>query len=157
MENKSNIYTKILAVQSEIGTLKKDKDNPYFKSKYLDINGIIEQLLPLLQKHKLCVTQPLSSLDGKPAIMTVVSDTESDAEVISKTPLPETAKAQDMGSAVTYLRRYSLQSFFLLQAEDDDGNSASGKQSPSTRLIHSARQAKAAEDTRTEAGSGDLG
>jgi len=36
-------------------------------------------------------------------------------------------KAQDLGSEITYFRRYSLQSLLALQAEDDDGNLAHGR------------------------------
>jgi len=39
-------------------------------------------------------------------------------------PLPEAPDAQKYGSAITYFRRYALQSLFLLEAEDDDGNNA---------------------------------
>jgi hypothetical protein len=44
--------------------------------------------------------------------------------------LPEIADPQKMGSAVTYYRRYMLQSLLLLRAVDDDGNIASGKATP---------------------------
>ena len=37
------------------------------------------------------------------------------------------ADPQKMGSAITYLRRYTLQSLLGLQAADDDANMASGK------------------------------
>ena len=41
--------------------------------------------------------------------------------------LPDLTDPQKMGSAITYYRRYSLQSLFLLQAEDDDGNKGAEK------------------------------
>ncbi len=114
---------KILKVQTQIGKLAKDKKNPFFKSSYFDVNQIIEQLLPLLEEHELTVIQPLSNIDGKLAIRTVVSD--GDKIIIDeKVPLPETTDSQKNGSAITYYRRYFLQSLFLLQAEDDDGNKA---------------------------------
>ena len=47
------IYKKIEALQSEIGALTKDTTNPFFKSKYFDINQLINQLKPLLKKHEL--------------------------------------------------------------------------------------------------------
>ena len=43
---------KILKIQEEIGVLVKTEDNPFFKSKYLDINALLEQLLPILIKNK---------------------------------------------------------------------------------------------------------
>ena len=117
---------KILKIQSEIGVLVKTETNPFFKSKYMDINGLLEQLLPLLEKYGLTVIQPIAvTVDGKPAINTVVYDGDK-LIVGSYFPLPDTQDPQKMGSAITYYRRYALQSLFLLRAEDDDANHASG-------------------------------
>ena len=114
---------KILKIQSEIGVLSKTETNPFFKSKYLDINGLLAQLLPLLEKHGLTVVQPLSNIGGRPALLTQVYDDKSPDPLISEfMPLPELQDPQKMGSAITYYRRYSLQSLFLLQAEDSDGD-----------------------------------
>ena len=130
---------KILKIQSEIGVLAKDKENPFFHSNYLDINSLLEQLLPLLKKHELTVIQPLSNIDGKPALKTIILETTyatSSASANSRSikilveetiPLPDLQDPQKMGSAITYYRRYALQSLFLLRAEDDDANSSSGK------------------------------
>lgn len=117
---------KILKIQTEIGVLSKDKENPFFKSSYFDINQIIAQLLPLLETHKVTVMQPLSNIDSKPALRTIVMD--GDKIIIDeKISIPENPDPQKMGSAITYYRRYALQSLFLLQAEDDDGNKAKPK------------------------------
>lgn len=119
---------KILKIQSEIGALVKTETNPFFKSKYLDINGLLEQLLPLLEKHKILVTQPLSFVGERPALRTVVYDIEKNQDLFAgEIPLPDLQDPQKMGSAITYYRRYALQSLFLLRAEDDDANHASKK------------------------------
>lgn len=122
-----NLYAKLLAVQQEVGAITKDSNNPFFKSKYFDINGLLDELKPVLNKHGLVVIQPLENIQGKAALTTQVIEVESGQSITSIVPLPETSDAQKMGSAITYLRRYSLQSLFLLQAQDDDGNGASGK------------------------------
>jgi hypothetical protein len=119
------IQEKILSVQFKVGKISKDKENPFFKSSYFDINMLLEQLVPILLEEGLVVIQPLTSLDGKMAITTIVSS--GDDELSFTVPLPENPDPQKMGSAITYFRRYSLQSLFCLQAEDDDANKASGK------------------------------
>jgi len=117
---------KILKIQSEIGTLSKSETNPFFKSKYFDINGLLAQLQPILEKHEVTVVQPLTNINGVPALKTIVYD--GDTEILNETIiLPVLTDPQKMGSAITYYRRYSLQSLFLLQAEDDDGNKARPK------------------------------
>jgi hypothetical protein len=124
------IYKSIGKIQRS-SVIKKEKDNPYFKSKYADINNILELLFPLLEKEGLTISQPLTNMDGKPALKTIIA---SDSEVLGFTvPLPELQEAQKMGSAITYYRRYALVSVFgLATEEDDDGNKASGKETKST-------------------------
>lgn len=116
---------KILKIQSEIGVLSKDKKNPFYKSQYFDINSLIAQLLPLLEKYKLTVIQPLSWVsvgdNVVPALQTSVYDA-GNLLIGNTIPLPDIQDPQKMGSAITYYRRYALQSLFLLQAEDDDAN-----------------------------------
>lgn len=120
---------KILKLQTEIGVLSKTETNPFFKSKYFDINGLLAQLQPLLEKYKLCVIQPLTYCGERPALLTYVWDVEKGEKLLSDyVPLPDLQDPQKMGSAITYYRRYALQSLFLLQAEDDDANNASKPQ-----------------------------
>lgn len=117
---------KILKIQSEIGVLVKTETNTFFKSKYMDINVLLEQLLPLLEKHELTVIQPINVTEGKNILSTVVCS--GDKKIVeSNILLPDLQDPQKMGSAITYYRRYALQSLFLLRAEDDDANVASTK------------------------------
>lgn len=120
---------KILKLQSEIGVLSKTETNPFYKSKFFDINGLLAQLQPLLEKHGLTVIQPIDYVDGHTSITTQVWDGEKEL-VSASFPLPKQEDPQKMGSAITYYRRYALQSLFLLQAEDDDANLGSGKKAP---------------------------
>lgn len=123
MEN--NIYKKIAEIQHEIGTLKKDKQNPYFKSKYLDINSLLETLQPELQKRSLVLLQPLGGSLDYTTINTIIRDLETEEVIDTYTPLPRNDDPQKMGSIITYFRRYALVSLLALPAEDDDANSVS--------------------------------
>lgn len=118
------LYQKLLLIQNELGAIKKEADNPFFKSKYFDINALIEHIKPYLEKHKLVLIQPLSNVGPSGAIKTILFDTESGESIEEVTPLTHNDDPQKMGSAITYFRRYAIQSLFLLEAEDDDGNSA---------------------------------
>jgi antitoxin component YwqK of YwqJK toxin-antitoxin module len=73
------------------------------------------------------VYQPVEYKDGKNILKTIIVDTESDEVLESSIALPDNLEPQKMGSAITYLRRYSLQSMLFLQAEDDDANVSSPK------------------------------
>lgn len=126
------IYEKLLEVQKELGAIKKDSENPYFKSKYFDINALLEHVKPVLNKHGLVLTQGLSSIGEKLALLTTIVSVEKDKTeyIENKCPVPENPDPQKMGSAITYFRRYALQSLLALEAEDDDGNTASEKKEP---------------------------
>ena len=100
----------------------KDSTNPFYKSKYFDINSLIKQVTPILEKHKLLLLQPIK--DGEQ--YSIIFDLDG-GSVESSLKLPTDLDAQKIGSAITYYRRYTLQSLLGLQAEDDDGNVASGK------------------------------
>jgi hypothetical protein len=115
-----SIYKKLFEAKKEIGKISKDSTNPFFKSKYFDINSLLEHVEPILQKHDLLLLQPI--LSGK--VTTRIVDIESDSYVISKIQLPTIQDPQKLGSAITYYRRYTLQSLLGLQAEDDDANTA---------------------------------
>ena len=121
-KTESNIYKKIFNLQSEIGGISKDANNPFFRSKYFDINSLIKQLHPLLIKYELVLLQPC--VDG--AVKSIISDMDGNS-IESSLQLPTDLDAQKIGSAITYYRRYTLASLLGLQAKDDDANIASGK------------------------------
>jgi hypothetical protein len=124
-----NIYTALLQVQGAMVAIKKDEQNPFFKSSYVSLNAVREAIIPSLTKNGLVLLQPTIVLDGKQYVRTTIvhADTKesitSDTEVITK----NASDAQLVGSGISYARRYGLMSILALAAEDDDGNAASGK------------------------------
>lgn len=119
----------LVAFQEEVGNPKKTADNPFFKSKYADLDEIINTIRPTLAKNGLCIIQ---SPEGEGSMAKVTTRIlHSSGQWIEGT-LSLTAVKNDpqgMGSAITYARRYSLAGICGLAQEDDDGNSASGKES----------------------------
>jgi hypothetical protein len=126
----TKLYQALLKVQSKLGALKKDETNPYFKSKYVTLNAVREAILPVLTEAGIVLLQPIVIRDCKHFVVTTLIHAESgesisgETEVISKSY----TDAQQVGSGISYARRYGLMSLLCLSAEDDDGNSASGKQ-----------------------------
>ena len=136
-----NLLVKLHSIQKEIGAIKKDSKNPFFKSNYFDINTLIDSIKPLLEKYKIVILQPLTSLEGKPALKTTIVDIESGEMIEEVTPITSSENPQQNGSAITYYRRYALQSFLLLEAEDDDGNTAVKRTRPSLNFYSRAEPA----------------
>ena len=108
-------------VKKEVGKLSKTETNPFFKSKYFDVNSLIEQVEPLLEKNGLLLLQPIINNEVK----SIIYHCESELSVESSIQLTQFNDPQKLGSAITYYRRYTLQSLLGLQAEDDDANKAS--------------------------------
>lgn len=121
MSKETNINQKLFNLQQEIGTISKDASNPFYKSKYFDINSLINQLNPLFKKHKLLLLQPIE----EDMVYSKIICIDGTGGVISALKLPEINDPQKLGSAITYYRRYTLASLLGLQAVDDDANIAS--------------------------------
>ena len=119
-----SIYKQLFEAKKEIGKISKDSKNPFFKSKYFDINSLLEHVEPILQKHNLLLLQPIE--EGK--VTTVIVDIETGEKVKSEITLPQLNDPQKLGSCVSYYRRYTAQSLICLQSTDDDANLASKKE-----------------------------
>jgi hypothetical protein len=117
-----SIYKKLFEAKKQIGKITKDSKNPFFKSNYLSLNGLIDAVDEVLEDNGLIMLQPIE--DGK--VKTQIFDIEEGRTSIiqSEMTLPNIQDPQKLGSAITYFRRYTLQSLLGLQAEDDDGNSS---------------------------------
>ena len=137
MENKT-IYQKLLEVQKELKPIKKDSENPFFKSMYFDINSLLAVVKPILNKNGLLLLQGLNEANGRLMLDTQIVDIESGEKVSFNTVLPEAPDAQKYGSAITYFRRYAIQSLLGLEAEDDDGEQAKTMQNYTKPMQSSA-------------------
>lgn len=125
-----NILRKIIAVQDAMEPIKKNKQNPHFKNTYFDKDTLLSVLTPILEQNGLRLFQPLTEVSGRPAMTLLFVDAEDLEESSYTFPMPDLEDPQKMGGAITYYQRYTLVSFFGLESEDDDGNTASGKVAP---------------------------
>lgn len=115
-----------IEAQKEMGNATKDSANPFFKSKYADLNSIREACLPALNKHGIAVLQPIVQVEGKNYVKTLLLHESGEfMECLTEIIFAKQNDAQAQGSGITYARRYGLQSLVNVGAEDDDGNKAS--------------------------------
>lgn len=132
MHTKSETITKLAealaTAQGEIENAHKTSNNPHFKSKYADLAEVINTARPVLSKHGLSVSQWPSFADGLVSVETILTHKSGEwISNIASAPL-ERNTAQGVGSAITYLRRYSLAALAGIAQEDDDGNAASERE-----------------------------
>lgn len=126
-----SIYKKLFKVTSTMDKMKKDSTNPFFNSKYFDVNQLIEAVRPALIAEDLLILQPIEN----GSVGTRIVDVDSGDSVEAFLPLPDLSDPQKIGSCITYYRRYTLQSLLGIEAEDDDGNLASqGSRKPQVKF-----------------------
>lgn len=134
--------------QGEFPNVPKDAANPFFKSKYADLAGIVETARPILKKYDLSISQlPGFDVDKGCIVLTTILLHASGEFLSQDLNMPVlNVKAQEIGSALTYARRYALQSVLCLAAEDDDGNAASGRSEgkPEPPVTHPKKPAQSA-------------
>lgn len=116
-----SFHQKLHRAKLAIGKVTKNANNPHFKKSYADLNAIIEAVEPILLENGLLLLQPIHGN----SVCTQIIDVDSGTMIESCMDLPTGLDPQKMGSAITYYRRYTLQSILSLQAVDDDGHSAS--------------------------------
>ena len=137
MVKKHTIKTALLAFQKLAVTAKKDGKNPHFRSNYSTLESVIEAVKQGNQ-FGLFFTQEMTYEKGFddneigyviPIVVTKVMHEHDDTVIESKLPImlarANMENPQKIGSAITYYKRYTLQSVYGLPSEDDDGNVAS--------------------------------
>lgn len=116
----------LLKAQRAITFASKDSVNQHYKSKYADLPTVIDAVKPALNAAGIVFIQtPSPSAEGTLALTTrLLHESGQWIEDTATAPL-QRADPQGYGSAVTYLRRYSLASIVGLYQDDDDGQAAS--------------------------------
>lgn len=142
------IATALVKAQSEMSNPKKGSTNPFFKSKYADLNSIREAVLPILNNHGIVVLQPLVNLEGKNYVKTVLMHESGELlESFTEIIYNKQNDAQAQGSGISYARRYGLQSFVCVGADDDDGQKAvQSKPNATKEVMENAKKANATID-----------
>ena len=142
-ESMTAIAPALALAQSEMTGAKKGSNNPHFRSKYADLSDVMEAVMPALNKHGISVLQ-FPSFDLETKLVsgeTRLLHKSGEWVAGSCSALPRDHKnVQAVGSTITYLKRYGLQSMTGCPSEDDDGNAASPppRQRRSTRKTASS-------------------
>lgn len=123
-ENINELMAALAKAQSEMSHAVKDSNNPYFKSKYADLPSVWEACRGPLTRNGLAVTQTLSH-DGERTILNTILGHSSGQWIRSAMVLPvQKPGPQEIGSCITYCRRYSLAAIVGMCQDDDDGEAA---------------------------------
>lgn len=132
-ESIAELSKAMAAFQKEVKQPEKSADNPFFKSKYVPLESVVDTINKFGPKHGLSFTQwPMVHENGRIGVATLLM--HSSGEWIEYDPVfmkSEKDTAQGAGSVVSYLRRYALSAVFgITSDDDDDGNVATHSQKP---------------------------
>jgi hypothetical protein len=117
-----NIAKALASFQSDMESVSKDAENPFFHSKYATLENIISTAKAHLKKHGLSFAQ-FPDGDG---LTTIIMHTSGEFIQATCRMTPKDETPQSQGSAITYMRRYALSAALgIATDEDDDGNAAS--------------------------------
>ena len=115
----------LVTAQAAMSHAAKDSKNPHFKSAYSSLASVIDAVRPALSANGLAFVQMLHTADGGVAVETVLIHESGEQLSCGTLFIPASKQdAQGYGSAISYAKRYSLQSALGIASEDDDGNSA---------------------------------
>lgn len=122
----SKIHAALAKAQGAFVQPEKNKENPHFKSWYADLKNVIESFRPHLAANGLSFTQSTVLPPGSKDWLLVLTLRHESGEVLDTSmPINLFQAPQQVGSALTYLRRYQAATFFGIAADDDDdGNAA---------------------------------
>lgn len=115
--------------QGEVKQPLKDAENPYFQSKYVPLENVVESISSIAPNHGLSFVQwALNDENGRVGVATMLM--HESGEFIEFDPVfinAEKQTPQGAGSLITYLKRYSLSAVFgITSDQDDDANESSG-------------------------------
>lgn len=131
----AELFAALSKFQGELDNASKARQGHGYK--YADLAECINTAKPFLAKHGLAVSQMLGSDDsGKQTLITMMTHS-SGQYMMSEFRMVEAVlqgaggknPAQQLGSAITYQRRYAYASIIGLAQEDDDAASQQRKQS----------------------------
>lgn len=126
-ESTKNIFKALSEFKADFKQPIRDADNPYYGTKYVPLENIVEMIDKTAPKHGLSYMQNTSTRDdGYIGIQTIIGHSSGEYIIFDYLYLkPDKQTVQGAGSAITYGRRYALSSAFGVASDkDDDGNKA---------------------------------
>lgn len=127
-EQVDKVLPKLAAALKDLGSVKKSAENPFFKSRYADLNTHLDVAEKALEAQGLILLQPVGRDERGSYVESVIVDPSSSQFVSSSMDLILSKQdMQNAGSAVTYARRYTLGALLSMQAVDDDAEASMGR------------------------------
>lgn len=128
------LFAALAKAQAEVENASKSSNNPHFKSKYADLAEVLNTVRPVFAAHGLAILQSTEFDGSLVSVTTAICHASGGLVTSTASCVPAKSDGQGIGSATTYLRRYSLAAMSGIAQEDDDGNAAAHNKRPATSL-----------------------
>jgi len=119
--------TALVKALAALDNVKANKINPAFKARYVSLDALLDAIKPVLLEHDLALVQTLVSEEGKVGVSTAFLHVNGERFDFGRLMVKaEGLTPQQVGGAITYLRRQSIQTACGISVDlDDDGAAAS--------------------------------
>jgi hypothetical protein len=146
----AQLFKALVAAQADLKPPKFDSSSTAFGGRpyrYASLASVVDAARTALGKHGIAVLQPVSAVDGRLVVHTMLAHTSGESWTSDPFAVPMASKMQDIGGQITYARRYSLSAALALAAEED--NDCDGEKA--AEMPQEASAARKAAPSRPEA------
>ena len=150
IENKKKFFNKLFEIKKEISEkLEIKRDTEGYGYKYATLDQLQDKIEPILFKYNMFIYHSVFSDEYNTSLFTYIIDTETgenihsniklnesiyeykeDKDKIKKYEVTRPLTAQEVGSLITYYRRYNILCLLDIKTDDDDGALASNRTAP---------------------------
>lgn len=128
-ESLASIAPALVQVQAAVRPALKDSNNPHLRTRYADLNSVMDACREALGEHDVFLSQHVLVDEPDWVALETMLLHKSGEYLVSRARIPVsvgkgTSTAQAIGSAITYLRRYTLAAVLGIVADDDDDGHA---------------------------------
>lgn len=144
-ENINELAKALATAQGKMKAAAFNKTNPHFKNKYADLTAVIDAARAPLSESGLAWSQTPEMQDGAFCLVTRLMHS-SGQWIAGQYPLPAQATPQQLGSALTYAKRYSLAAIIGMSSDEDDDAEGARKEGQVTNIKRDNPSVTRAED-----------
>lgn len=127
---------------ARIEAAKKDSENPHYRNKYADLASVTEAVKGPLTAEGFSWPQTIAMEEGLIVVTQWLRRKGQAIKSVLPMPIGDKATPQQIGSAITYARRYALSAMVGVAPDDDDGNAASSNGGGRVRAPAKSRRQK---------------
>lgn len=150
----SNPYADVIAALAKMDNVGANRINPAFKARYVSLDALLDAVKPVLAEHNLALIQTLETEEGKVGVSTSLLHSSGHLFSFGKLMVKaDGLTAQQVGGAITYIRRQSIQTACGISVDLDlDGNDSAPKPQTPKVFMGELKFEKAAVEILTSKG-----